>query len=179
MILPCNAYYMDEPPQIFSPHPRVEALVSLLPTRRAGSRRMEWDGGRHAARCEARGARNLVCGLSRRRQEQARSHGAAPAVAGTLAARPCRSKTNEKDAWRLRLQNLMAHRSTHGAAGRGWLELKVRTVPTPASSAATREAFSAGIMIQCPVRLVFRLELAGAGPRWLGRVAERVGRAAL
>ena len=33
---------------------------------------------RHAARCEARGARNLVCGLSRRRQAQARSHCAAP-----------------------------------------------------------------------------------------------------
>ena len=75
--------------------------------------------------------------------------------------------------------NSMAHHSTHGAAGRGWLELKVRTTPTHASSAATREVFSAGIMIQCPVRLVFRLELAGAGFRWLDRVAERVGRAAL
>jgi hypothetical protein len=74
----------------------------------------------------------------------------------------------------------MAHQSTHGAAGRGWLELKVHNTPTPLRSAVTHEGFSAGIMIQCPVRLVFRLELAGAGPRyWLGRVAERVGRAAL
>ena len=175
---------MDAPPQNFSPHPRVEALVWLLPTRRAGSRRMEWDGGRHAARCEARGARNLVCGSLRRRQAQARSHGAAPAVAGTLAAGPCaaqkmqETQMQETKYWTTPL-NSMAHHSTHGAAGRGWLELKVRTTPTHASSAATREVFSAGIMIQCPVRLVFRLELAGAGFRWLDRVAERVGRAAL
>ena len=87
---------MDAPPQNFSPHPRVEALVWLLPTRRAGSRRMEWDGGRHAARCEARGARNLVCGSLRRRQAQARSHGAAPAVAGTLAAGPCAAQKMQK-----------------------------------------------------------------------------------
>jgi hypothetical protein len=95
------------------------------------------------------------------------------------AMRSSKNARNTKNATNTTPLNSMAHHSTHGAAGRGWLELKVRTTPTHASSAATREVFSAGIMIQCPVRLVFRLELAGAGFRWLDRVAERVGRAAL